>query len=267
MKNAILIVGGFVFGLLVAAGLSNTTNLFSDASQSGTELLDQVDQMMASSRFDDKTNVDRVVSKTTDILPLLPEGSQAHLVISYIQQTLIAKSKRMMPKPTPAPIPQPVETEVEEVEDVAAAAEAIEEEVVEEVEDVFNSAPSSNNYFGGFEQPALRGTAPTEPVDADTAKKVDWWNIWRQDIPEKKVRERKSYLTPEFKYIIDGKTYDSKCVQVESLNLCMEINNHNESMLSSCRTQSIAAGCLEMIEKKWQSALSYYEIQYNESMR
>jgi len=168
MKNAILIVGGFVFGLLVAAGLSNTTNLFSDASQSGTELLDQVDQMMASSRFDDKANVDRVVSKTTDVLPLLPEGSQAHLVISYIQQTLIAKSKRMTPKPVPAPAPQPMAQE-EEVEDVAAAAEAIEEEV----EDVFNSAPSSNNYFGGFQQPTLRGAAPSEPVDADTAKQVD----------------------------------------------------------------------------------------------
>lgn len=260
MKNAILIVGGFIFGLLVAAGLSTTTNLFSDASQSGTEILEQVDTMLAQPRFDNKENCDKIVAKTAEMLPLLPDGSQAQLVIKYINESLKAKSARLAPTPVQAPVAQPV-AEVE----AAPTAEQIQEEAAEEV--VHNTAPTSNNYFGGLQKPTLRGAAPEQEVDEETAKKIEGWSIGRQDIPEKTERVRRSYMTPEFKYVIDGKTYDKNCVQVETLDLCMELKNHDQAQLNNCRTQSIGGNCLEIIEKRGQSGLDYYEIQYNDSMR
>lgn len=234
MKNALMIVWGFMFGLLVAAGLS-TTNLFSDASKSnGLEIIAQVDQILEQPKFDNIDYIASIVDKTEVVIELFPEGSTEQLVIMYIHEVLKAKHKKLVAA-QPAPVP------VEVVEDV------VEEVVIE------------NQYHAVADKfPKL---AEEEIVKDQQPSEIGFVKFGRQEAPEKVVeaKVKKNYATPDFKYIVDGKTHDSNCVQLETLQVCMEYHNHDSSKLANCRTQSIAGECLN-VKARW--ALQYKMLEF-----
>ena len=121
----------------------------------------------------------------------------------YIHEVLKAKHKKLV---AAIPAPTPVAQE---------AQEDIREEVAIE-----------NQYHAVADKfPKL----PESEAKQDQASELGFVKIGRQDAPEKvkKSTIKKSYATPKFKYIVDGKLHDSNCVQLETLEFCMSKNNHD----------------------------------------
>ncbi len=259
MKNAIFGLLWFLLGMFVFASINNSDGIFTDASQqSWAELIDQLDSILAWSKFDNKDYVTNVITKTEALLEILPADSLPYLAIKYINASLVVKVKTLK---APEPVIEITDEDVNEATD-----EAIE---VAEEEEIHNAGEkiNSNDYQEKVAFPWLNNMKnnskkDTWAIDPELEEKLGSFNTGRKSAPEKVIRgtpNKSASNTTSYKYDINNKTYDIACVQLECMNSCLNMDQQPSE--ATCKKQCVSSVCLDVKKrKKWK--LTQYEIEY-----
>jgi len=239
MNKALFGILGFALGALVFTSV-NQSKLFTDASQSGDALIEQLDGILAHPRFDNRDYTLWIIEKTQTLSEIFAEDSTPYLAMRYLNASLKAKVKKM-----PAPV-----IKEEEKEEVHNAAEQ------------GTTTTTTNNEYKGTAAfpvaPKLKEQA-APAAKAAPVKELNGFNMGRQAAPEKSLKSTRKWVSnvPSYKYEIDGKTYDTNCRQLECMMACVNLKKAPSE--ATCAKQCVADVCLDV---KKHGKLSMHTIKY-----
>lgn len=230
MNKALYGILWFVLWILVFTSI-NQSSLFTDASESSEGLIEQLDAILVSPKFDDRDYCVSIMEKTNTLAAIFDEDTVPYLAMMYIHANLKVKVSNM-----PLPVAQ------EEVPEVVAD----EKELHNAAQKQQDTEVSITNEY--------RGTTwyPLPPKEKEAAKSdtaaadLGGFNVWRKAAPttvQRSVRKMASDA-PSYKYQVDSDLYNIDCTQKRCVDSCLNLDaGYSESL---CKKECISDVCLEV---------------------